>query len=700
MKNDIDALLESMFRSGKLNFKSQAKDGGQMEQSDAAAREQEPVLLTWDPAGDAARTLDAVEKTGNAVSNSLQTSLEQLTRETKTELEDLERHLKQDGLESVSAGNGGNPRGLEAAFKTAEREAGEKVLGQEEFLSALNLAFKRPFVAGAVKDAPLCRAAVLGKPGTGRHSALTVLAASLGRQGVLKSPKLSFLDLSRYGEPGLEKLFAQDLYAALKSGSSGLVFENYQSCHASVLSLVSTLFQTGKVPLSGRYAEQKGMLVDIGPALVPGAVSSLSAAGKYLFLLTDKSEAKLADAFGMPFLSALDDLCETRAFSPESLEAIAEHMLNGLCGRAGKLGFTLTYGKEAVKALAETYGPERGIAALQETADRLYGALSEAKLKQGVESAAGTVCADGDRLAVRYEAGGEAVTVHAAGDPGEAAREAAVANVKRELSEIVGLTKVKEYILSLEDNFKIQQLRKEKGLKAEALSMHMIFTGNPGTGKTTVARIVSRYLKAIGVLRGGQLVEVTRADLVGKYVGHTAPMTQKVIQSALGGVLFIDEAYALFRGKDDSFGLEAIDTLVKGMEDHRDELLVILAGYSEEMEDFLTANSGLRSRFPNLIEFPDYTAEELLEITESIVREKGYKLDPACSAPLLAYYEKAQNEGDPRTNGNGRMARNRVEEAVLRCSRRNMKLPAEQQDLELLLPEDFGLAEEDRKKPQ
>ena len=253
----------------------------------------------------------------------------------------------------------------------------------------------------------------------------------------------------------------------------------------------------------------------------------------------------------------------------------------------------------------------------------------------------------------------------------------------------MGLGSVKEHILSLEDNFKIQQLRRQRGLKAELPSMHMIFTGNPGTGKTTVARIVSRYLKAIGALTGGQLVEVSRADLVGQYVGHTAPLTQKAIQSAMGGVLFIDEAYSLYRGRDDSFGLEAIDALVKGMEDHRDKLVVILAGYSREMEEFLSANSGLRSRFPNIIEFPDYTPEELLEITKSIVAGMGYRLDPACEAPLLEEYRRAQLLGDPRVNGNGRMARNKAEAAVIACSRRNMKAPDAERDLELLLPEDF-----------
>ena len=149
----------------------------------------------------------------------------------------------------------------------------------------------------------------------------------------------------------------------------------------------------------------------------------------------------------------------------------------------------------------------------------------------------------------------------------------------------------------------------------------------------------------MGVLTGGQLVEVTRADLVGKYVGHTAPLTQQVIRSAIGGVLFIDEAYALYRGADDSFGLEAIDTIVKGMEDNRQNLIVILAGYSREMEEFLTANSGLKSRFPNIIEFPDYTAEELLRITRITVENKGYVLDAACDAPLHGVFCGASGRG-------------------------------------------------------
>ena len=171
-------------------------------------------------------------------------------------------------------------------------------------------------------------------------------------------------------------------------------------------------------------------------------------------------------------------------------------------------------------------------------------------------------------------------------------------------------------------------------------------------------------------------------------VGHTAPLTTQVLKSAVGGVLFIDEAYSLYRGKDDSFGLEAIDTLVKGMEDHRDDLIVILAGYSKEMAEFLTANSGLKSRFPNIIEFPDYTGEELLAIAKLQAGGKGYTLDERCDANLLAYFNAVQLTR-ARDAGNGRLARNKVEEAILNQSRRLVAQP--EADLCLLLPEDFQL---------
>lgn len=698
MKNDIDAILNSMFRNGRLQVKGAS---GEKEKDPLEAAQQnvgqtaESLDAALQNANRAGVALDAVRRESGALSGSLEESILQLTQETQAQMQDLERRLQEDGVARASVQNGGNPEELLAAIDTAAKETSQKVLGQEEFVAALAIAFKRPFVAGTKPEAPLCKGVVMGKKGTGRHTALETFTSSLGRQGVVKSPKSIVLDLSAYSAPGSEKLFYQDLFAALKSGASTLILQGEKSCHPSVLPLVSALFREGEIPLPGRYAEQKGMLVDIGTALVPGAVSSLCAGGRYLFLLTEEGEEDLIDLFGAPFLAALDDVCQTGPFSEEALEKIGERELEALARRASRqLEITLTYTDAEKKAMAKAWSPSEGAASIVAQGEALFKALSEEKLRKGFGPVKGRIKAEQGKLTLEYELNGETHALGGRENSTGAAREAALEAVKEELSEIVGLQEIKEYILSLEDHFKIQQLRKEKGLRSESPSMHMIFSGNPGTGKTTVARLCAKYLKALGILQGGQLVEVTRADLVGRYVGHTAPLTQKAVESALGGVLFIDEAYALYRGKDDSFGLEAIDTLVKAMEDNRDRLVVILAGYSREMEEFLSANSGLRSRFPHIIEFPDYTPQELWKITQSVVKGKGYRMSPACEKPLLRFYEERQSQGDPRTNGNGRMVRNKVEEAIVACSGRNLRASEEQRDLELLLPEDFGLTEE------
>jgi len=259
--------------------------------------------------------------------------------------------------------------------------------------------------------------------------------------------------------------------------------------------------------------------------------------------------------------------------------------------------------------------------------------------------------------------------------------------VKKELNSVIGLGKVKEYVLSLEDHFKVQKMREEAGHKLARTSMHMIFVGNPGTGKTTIARIVAKYLKALGILFTGQLREVTRSDLVGQYVGHTAKLTNEVVQSALGGVLFIDEAYALCRDEHDVFGREAVDALVKAIEDYRDDLVVILAGYKDEMEKFLDTNSGLRSRFPNVIEFEDYTPEEMYEIALVTARSKGYRIAEDCREPLLRLFEKSQIKGR-NDSGNGRLVRNVIEQAILEQSKRLLREPGAPMDL--LTYDDFG----------
>ena len=694
MKNDIDSILDALFSGGKLNVGSGTKS--------RAAKDAEDFL-------------NSIEKTNANMQSSLNrqiSDLDKLTSDAQRSMDEMRRLLDAEGLTGTpemeapkaetaekkpkAKGAEEPPQDPAQSFREAREATGRTVIGQDAFLDSLFTAFRRPSVTGRENGKPAAVVVISGKEGTGRHSALAASAAALCKEGVLKNGEVTNIDLSRYPNAEDGKLLTQDLFSALHGENDIVLFENFEQCHKSLLPMVAALCETGVLKLTSRYALQKGMLIDVGTALVPDAVSEISVNGKYLVFLTSQKDSAFTDAFGAAFLSSVTDFCRTAEFTRESLLRIGEAALGALNDRTkAKLNYTFTFGEDASAFLADKFSRRDGVESMARLTERCFRLLSEEKLrraeKDGEKTVSGTLGVKDGVLAFTFP--DFAVTVEE--EKKHAADPKAAEEVKSELNEIIGLSEVKDYVLSLEQNYIIQRLREARGMKADVPTMHMIFTGNPGTGKTTIARLVSRYLKAMGVLSGGQLIEVTRADLVGKYVGHTAPLTQQVIRSALGGVLFIDEAYSLYRGADDSFGLEAIDTIVKGMEDHREDLIVILAGYTKEMEEFLTANSGLRSRFPNIIEFPNYTAEELLAITKLTAKKKGYTIDETCETPLLQYYEKRQAT-DARTAGNGRLVRNLVEDAILNQSRRltgGDVTRLTEAELAALLSKDFDLSE-------
>jgi hypothetical protein len=254
-----------------------------------------------------------------------------------------------------------------------------------------------------------------------------------------------------------------------------------------------------------------------------------------------------------------------------------------------------------------------------------------------------------------------------------AAEGGALENLLGDLDGMVGLLGVKGEVHALVDEIQVNEWRRSAGLSIGGVSHHLIFAGAPGTGKTTVARTYGKLLKALGVLPKGEFTEVSRRDLVGQYIGHTAEKTTQVFEKSLGGVLFIDEAYTLSRqaGAGGDFGQEAIDALVKLMEDHRDEIAVIVAGYTQEMADFLDANPGLASRFSKTIEFENYSADELLLITNRMVSVDDYELDPAAGPSLTAFFDRIAHGPN---FGNAREARRLVEGMRKAQSQRLRKL--------------------------
>jgi len=274
-------------------------------------------------------------------------------------------------------------------------------------------------------------------------------------------------------------------------------------------------------------------------------------------------------------------------------------------------------------------------------------------------------------------------------------KEEKLEDVLKELDSLVGLTKVKQLVKEIHAFAEIQKRRKKEDLLTDPLVLHMIFKGSPGTGKTTVARLIGKMFKEMEILQKGHLIEVERADLVGEYIGHTAQKTRDQIKKALGGILFIDEAYSLARGGEKDFGKEAIDTLVKAMEDYKDNLIVILAGYKDEMDWFLRTNPGLRSRFPIQIEFPDYTLEELLQIAIIMVEKRQYKFTKEAIEKLEKILLESKKSIYYDKLGNARLVRNLIEKAIRKQALRliNQK-NISKEDLIYIKPEDIVPLEE------
>lgn len=624
----------------------------------------------------------------NAILLKQQKQLEQMSKEISPDqkklnddMDALNQSLKEDY--HVQEPKEEKPVDDKAVFAQMEEALNKEIIGQKEAVHNLCAALRRPYVMGTEKNHARNVILIMGKEGVGRHACVAAASCVLYQHQIFTSPDVNTIDLSRYTSASQEQVFVQDLYQALHQNGGMIVFENFKQGFAPFLRMVSSLVENGSVLLNKRYVLRQGILVENQSGLVKDAIDSLSAQDKYLIFITHGSLSDVQDAFGADFMKHVLDTITFVSLDADAVKQIISRQTEQLKQKCdSQLHVILTIDPSLNDWVLFHYDKEYGADAIIAQFNDFYISLSEAVLKDNAKEI--SLQAEDDVPYALYD--GKKISICRSQNS-----QAEIDAVSKELDSVIGLDDVKSYIRSLQAHVLINQRRRQQGLKTTEISKHMIFTGNPGTGKTTIARLFARYMKAIGALSQGQLVEVTRADLVAKYVGQTAPLTMSVIRSALGGVLFIDEAYSLYRGRDDSFGLEAIDTLVKAMEDNRDDLIVILAGYKKEMAAFLEANSGLKSRFPNIIEFPDYTGEQLMAIADQIAKGKGYRIDDSVKVPLTAWFDQKQAES-AATAGNGRLARNIVEEAILKQSERLLK--EENADMDLLKMEDFTFLKE------
>lgn len=565
---------------------------------------------------------------------------------------------------------------LNRHFEAVEQALTRLIIGQKRCQFSLLRAFKRPFVSGHESLKPANTLFLLGGESSGRHTLIFHITRQLAEQNLIQHENVSRLDLARYPSVSDEQTFMQDLGEALDGPSDVILFEHFEQCADSYLRPLAQLVTTGQY----RHISPKGVSI------------TLAANRKYFVFVSASRESAVSEKFGGPFMQSVNDVITVDDYTPTEIGMLTQRFLNSLALRCQQnLHVTLSYDDEVSQHCIDKYSKKQGLIAIQHYLNEvIYKALVEYQLRNNL-AARGHIFLRMQDDALAICVGSPMASPVYLSDLLPDRRNANLVAIQQELEAVIGLKSVKEYVLGLENNARVQKQREQAGYKSAPVSMHMIFTGNPGTGKTMMARIVARYLKAIGVLTGGQLREVTRADLVGQYVGHTAKLTNEVIQSALGGVLFIDEAYALCRDRHDVFGIEAVDALVKGIEDHRDELVVILAGYSDEMQTFLQANSGLKSRFPNLIHFDDYSADEMLQIAKLTAGSKGYVIEEFCDGPLIRLFEKSQIKGR-NDSGNGRLVRNIIESAILEQSRRLAVEPGA--DMGMLMAEDFNFTQQ------
>lgn len=569
-----------------------------------------------------------------------------------------------------------NTTSMSNDFVTVLQQLREFVIGQDEYIDDLCKAFQRPFFIDNGKSYANL-SFVFGPRGSGKYYAIKVISVLLKQRKLLKTADIYNLDFSIYeNKDNADKLLLPDLYKAFYGKPEIVVISSFDKACRKAQECIVSLVEMGAVKVDKRFNWNRGDIQEVSGTYSIGTMNALSANGKYIFILSEKKQSYLNQEFPKSFTGEIQDVLQTVALEKHYLEEIGDSFFIDIEEKL-KSNFSISISSRfSTNEICADNFLKNGAESLSEIINKkIYNSIGNMVLNGQISR--------GDNVTLTLESNRIFANGLCLIDIGKRLDEESIHIAKAELGQIVGLEEAKHLLEDIE-----LQIRADiQAGKDNSISKHMIFTGNPGTGKTTVARIVSKWYKALGFLSSGHLVETSRSDFVGQYVGETALKTLDVLKRARGGILFIDEAYSLARGKGDAFGIEAVDTIVKFMEDNRDDLVVILAGYSKEMDEFMSSNSGLKSRFNYYIDFPDYTEEQLYIIATNIAKEKGYLINDGCKANLISYFkrQKALLKND---NGNGRMARNVVEKAIVKRARRIQNNT--QDDLYLRL-EDFEI---------
>ena len=553
-------------------------------------------------------------------------------------------------------------KSLSNGFLNIVKKMNNEIIGQGEFIHKLCNYFKEKFEED--KKGILL---LVGKRGTFKKASVRLLFEKLNEEGITEDYHIDEIDLASYNFNLGYNAFLSDLYEKLNNNSQVIMFKNTEKASENILKVLSEIYPNTCLKLKDNYIMKNKFLIE-AKSKDKDNIGEFICHNKFFIFIYNSDYNVIGDGI----LDNREEVLYTESLTEEeqnkvirrevlrSIDGIQKHMQgNIVLGIENKDEEEDNFG--ICSFLQENFIEDSNFGISEYISYKIYKPIMNLIQKEGLYNES-QILIYVDKNEIYCKSDDEIYKLENYLVP-------TLEEVKYKLDSIIGIEELKNFIINVENNWKVQKIRKRLGLKTSKISMNMIFTGNAGTGKTNAARVTFEYLNALGILSKGVFVEVSKADFVTENINDTAKRTNDIINSALGGVLFIDEAYSLCESEEDKVGKEVVDALLKGIEDNRDNLIVILAGYEKDMERFLTINQGLKSRFSNTIHFKDYNPVEMYEIAVNIAKSKGYRIAKNVKAGLIDLFTRNQIIGK-NDLGNARFVRNIVENAIIDASKK------------------------------
>ncbi|MFR3568963.1 MAG: AAA family ATPase [Paraclostridium sordellii] len=566
---------------------------------------------------------------------------------------------------------------IDETFKDIENKLDQELIGQKDFFKDLCDYFKRKFIENEKGIIVL-----LGEKETAKKTSIRRIFEYLGKYEFLENNNVDEIDLGSYNFNLGYNSFLTDLYEKLSSDSACVMFKNIEKASKDILNILSSIYPNTCLNLNDEYVIKNKFLLE-ATINDTDKIDKIVCHNKFLVYVSDNEHFDINKFFNKNFDNKIDKILHTKPLNRiERNKIVKREVLKTIRDKETeyeiKIILDINENDKSdeyfgiCKFLQETYKKDSNFGISEYVSYKLSKPITNFIREEEIIKGSNILIYVKDNE-IYCKVDEETFNLSEYSMP-------TLEEAEYKLNSIIGIEDLKNFLNNIKNNYKVQKIRERLGLKTSTISLNMIFAGNAGTGKTNAARVTFEYLNALGILKKGVYREVSKADFVTENINDTAKRTIDIINSTIGGVLFIDEAYSLCENEDDKVGKEIVDALLKGVEDNRDDLVVILAGYEKDMEEFLTFNSGLKSRFPNIIHFEDYTPSQMYQIALNIAKSKGYRIAKNVKHDLIDLFTKNQINGK-NDLGNARFVRNIVENAILDASKKYLTDKSKQIDL-------------------